>query len=187
MSTENLTTCPSANGQSDVTNPLQLTGFELRIAAIPEVSFFVKDVTLPSISLPQAQQDTPFVMIPRVGDRVEFSQLTARIMVDEQMKNYRALYDWITQIGFKDNWQQVQEWRKRRGDASGYTSDKDLLLTSDATLLIKGANLKTAGRIIIKDMWITDLGSITLTDESSETQYVYCDATFAVREFHFDD
>jgi hypothetical protein len=187
MSIENLATCPSANGQSDVTNPLQLSGFELRIAAIPEVSFFVKDVTLPSISLPQVQQDTPFVMIPRVGDRVEFSQLTARIMVDEEMKNYRALYDWITKVGFKGNWKEVNEWRTRRGDVRGITSDKDLLLTSDATLVIKGANMKTAARIIIKDMWLTDLGSITLTDESTETQYLYCDATFALREFHFDD
>lgn len=186
MSITSIESCPSANGQSTVTNPLQLTGFELRIARVPELSFFIKDVTLPSITLTETIQTTPFMDIPRVGDKLTFSTLSCRIMIDEELKNYKALYDWITGIGNPVSFNQIRNLRISRGDSiPPKTTDNDLLLVSDATLVIKGQNLKTAGCIKIKDMWISELGSLNLTDESQETQYLYCDCSFACRGFYF--
>lgn len=188
MSISSIESCPSANGQSSVTNPLQLTGFELRIARIPNLSFFIKDVTLPSISLGETTQATPFMDIPRVGEKLTFSQLTCRLMVDEKLNNYRALYDWITGIGNPVSFNQISKWRTSQGDTSPPKStDSDLLLVSDATLAIKGQNLETAALIKIKDMWISELGTLSLTDESQETQYLYCDCSFACRGFYFYD
>ena len=172
--------CPNPS----VINPLQVSGFEFKIAKLPELSFWVKETNLPSISLASVNQETPFKTIPHVGDKPEYSNLSIRFMVDEQMKNYSALYTWIMMTSFPRYYGQVDEWRKRWFGAFN-TQDTDTLLVSDATLMIKAMNSTNAGYFTFRDMWITDLGGITLSDEATETQYIYCDATFAYEDFTF--
>ena len=172
--------CPNPS----TVNPLQVSGFEFKIAKIPELSFWVKETTLPNISLPQASQETPFKTIPRIGDKPEFGALSLRFMVDSEMKNYAALYTWITLTSFPRYHGQVDEWRRRWFGAFN-DQDTDNLLVSDATLTVKSINSKTAGCFIFNNLWISDLGGMTLSDEATETQYIYCDATFAFENFTF--
>ena len=56
---------------------------------------------------------------------------------------------------------------------------------SDATLMVKAMNSTNAGYFTFRDLWIADLGGISLSDEATETQYVYCDATFTYEDFIF--
>ena len=51
--------------------------------------------------------------------------------------------------------------------------------------MVKAMNSTNAGYFTFRDLWITDLGGISLSDEATETQYVYCDATFTYEDFVF--
>lgn len=173
--------CPTPS----VINPIQVSGFDFKIAKIPDLSFWVKEATLPSISLSPANQETPFKTIPRVGDKPDFGNLSIRFMVDEKMLNYKALFEWITMTSFPRYHGQVDEWR-RKWDGAFNAQDTDTLLVSDATLTVKSMNSRNAGAYVFHSLWITDLGGITLSDEATETQYLYCDATFAFEDFVFE-
>lgn len=166
-------------------NPLQVTGFELRITKIPELSFWVKDANLPSISLSGAMQDSPFRTIPHVGDKPEYGTLNVRIMVDEYMRNYSALYTWITLTTFPEYYGQLDEWR-RRWFGQFNAKDTDTLLVSDATLIVKAENGRSAGAYTFRNLWIDSLGGLSLSDEATETQYLYADAEFVYEDFRFE-
>lgn len=184
MSVEQLNTCPSPS----VTNPLQVTGFEFKITSIPEMSFWIKNATIPNISLQETLQSTPFENIPHIGDKVEVGQLQITFTVDEKMNNYQALYDWIRLTGFAESYDDLRVWRSRQLDSSTLGVDSDYALTSDAHLSIKGVNQQTVRVITFKDLWITELGGLQLTDEASETTYVTCDATFRFKGmFHLSE
>ena len=73
--------CPNPS----VVNPLQSTGFILNIAKIPEISFWCKSVTIPSITLGEATHETPFTVLYQPGTRPEFTGLNVSILVDAEM------------------------------------------------------------------------------------------------------
>lgn len=171
---EVLSSCPTPS----VVNPLQVTGFELKITKLPELSFWIKNATLPSISLTETRQATPFEDIPHLGDKVEVGQFSITFTVDEKMNNYQALYDWIRLIGFAESYDDLAQWKNKWYDVGVSGKDSDYGLTSDASLSIKGVNGATVRVLTFKDLWVTELSGIQLTDESSETTYVTCDATF---------
>lgn len=166
-------------------NPLQVSGFEFRVTKIPELSFWVKDATLPSISLSMATQESPFKMIPHVGDKPDYGNLTIRFMVDEGMRNYNALYEWIVSISFPQNNGQLDAWRMR-WEGQPNAQDSDTLLVSDATLIVKGENSRSAGAYLFRNLWISNLGGLTLSDEATDTQYLYADAEFIYEDFKFE-
>ena len=44
---------------------------------------------------------TPLRNIQIGGDEVSFEELTIQFVVDENMKNWISIYDWIISIGFQ--------------------------------------------------------------------------------------
>lgn len=171
--------CPNPS----VINALEITGFELRIVKIPELSFWIKNANLPSISLNETSQATPFHNVAHVGDKAEMTDLSITFQVDELMNNYVALYDWIRLISFAHSYKDIPTWKSKWYDGNVSNKDDDYALVSDATLIVMGGNSKPIRTITFKDMWISSLGSINVVDDVSETTYVTCDATFKFKDF----
>lgn len=83
-------------------NPLSPNGFMFQIQKLPSLTYFCQRVNLPAISLPSAEQATPFVNIPHKGEILEYSDLTVEFLIDSRMENYKAINQWMTD-GFPDN------------------------------------------------------------------------------------
>lgn len=171
-------TCP----QPEVINPLQSTGFVFKIAKIPSISYWCKNVTIPNLSLAPAIQNTPFMDIKHPGTLVEQDQITITFTIDEKMNNYAALYEWITLIGFMEKSTDIAQWKQKFAQFNLPTEhDIDWPdLVSDAVLIIKGANGKDVRQIKFRDIWITNLEGFQLSEETSETTYITCNASFHV-------
>lgn len=174
------TTCPNTQ-----LNPLQMNGLSMSILAFPTLTYWVKDFTIPDISLPEAKITTPFIDYPIPGDKLEMGSLDVRIMADERLENYYSLYQWITLVGFPHDYTEVNKWRAKHDNNYAMWKDTDYNLMTDIRLEVKGANSETVRVIQFEDAIITNLGSITLTDEATDTQYVYFNASFRYRFFRF--
>lgn len=172
-------TCPDPNP----INSLSIYGFVLKIAKIPNITFWVKECNIPGISLESPEQSTPFVNTPLVGDKLQFENLDIRFLLDEYMNNYESLYEWITLCGFPNNYGEVNKFRSKWFDCGSLEKDSDNGLVSDATLTIKTRNNENVRTFHIKKMIITSLGSISLTDDAQDTQYLYGTATFKFEQF----
>lgn len=165
-------TCPNPS----TVNPLQLSGFTMRINKIPELSFWVQSVNLPSIDLTSTEQATPFTNVFQPGDKPIFGDLSISFLVDEYLENYTALYEWIYLVGFPENYKQVIKWKARWWDRDKF--DSNYGLASDGYLTIKTSNAKPIRTIFFKDLVITNLGELSLSSDQTETQYVTCTASF---------
>lgn len=62
---------------------------------IPNVEYFVTGVQLPEISVAPANLPTPQRNAKVPGDKAEYGLLTVEFLIDEDMKNWTELHDWM--------------------------------------------------------------------------------------------
>lgn len=166
--------CPDPS----VTNPLQSTGFNLTIVKFPELSFWCKSVTLPTITLGEAIQDTPFMAVYQPGTRPEFTTLNITFTVDAEMNNYTAINDWITLIGFAESTNDITEWKTKYPEVDIGPDPNSPRLTSDGTVIVYGAGQKPVRAITFRDLFPVSLDGFEINEENSETTYITATATF---------
>ena len=85
---------------------LSPTGFKFSIQKLPHVNYFCTSATIPDITLGQVDQENIFIKIPVPGDKLTFSALELRFAIDEDLKNFKEIYDWLEGLGYPDNFQQ---------------------------------------------------------------------------------
>ena len=81
----------------DYASPSQ---FRLKIDKIPTVEWFVTTCNVPGVSIGEALFPTPLIDIGLVGDKITYETLDVSFLVDEDLKNYQELHNWITDISF---------------------------------------------------------------------------------------
>jgi len=87
-------------GQPTNTSFLSPIGFKFQLNNFPEVNYFVQSASLPGISISAIDVPTPLKAISIAGDEVAFEELSIKFIIDENMKNWLAIYDWIIGLGF---------------------------------------------------------------------------------------
>lgn len=73
--------------------------FRLLIDRIPNVEYYVKSVNLPGVTFTEAIASTGIgvdAFFP--GDKVEFDKLDVTFLVDEDLENFKEIFDWMDSI-----------------------------------------------------------------------------------------
>ena len=83
--------------ESPITNRnfLSPVGFKFALKRSPAVAFFCNEANIPSMDLGVAEQPTYLKNIPTPGDKIQFGDLNLRFLVDEDLKNYMEIQNWI--------------------------------------------------------------------------------------------
>ena len=172
-----------ANWQSDQPtnlNYLSPVNFDLLIEKLPKTRYTCVGATLPGISFTEAIHTTPLAIQSYLpGDRIEFDPLVVRFIVDEDMKNYQEIFNWIMQLGpgydtddFKNL---VGSTISTTGfDARGGDFTK---MYSDTTLIINTSSNNPNMYFSFEDCFPTRLGSIEFATDASDVEYSVCDLT----------
>lgn len=159
-------------------NFLSPVGFNFEIKKTPEMNFFVQSVTLPGITLPFTEQPTPFKKIPVYGDHIDYSEFQVTFKVNEDMGNYLEIFNWITAIGFPDNYEQ----HAQIANADPLTGQG---IYSDASLFILSSASNPIIRIDIKDMFPTSLTDLVMDTKDTAIDYIEATATFKFSNYTF--
>ena len=134
-----------------------------------------------------AQQPTPFIDIPRIGDKVDLGAFTIRFIISEDMSNYRELYTWLFAIGFPKSYTQFSEYVKTKPSSFPFIRDKDnnveVLAYSDATLTILDSTNNPKVNIIFKDLFPISLESLDFDITTQEYNYFTAIASFKYKLF----
>ena len=77
------------------------TGTQWRLAfnRTPKTTWFCTAANIPGITLGEAQYPTPMTDMIVTGDKLTFETLNITFLVDEELQNYRELWDWIVGMG----------------------------------------------------------------------------------------
>ena len=86
--------------QPSVYDYSQLNQFKLYLPIFPLTEWFVTRCNIPGVSMGQGVQATSLIDIPLVGDKLTYDDFYATFIVDEQLKNYTEMHDWLMNMGF---------------------------------------------------------------------------------------
>ena len=159
-------------------NFLSPLGFKFSIQKTPNVNYFVQAINLPSVTLGETQLPTPFKRIPMPGDHLEYGDLSITFKVDEDMKNYIELLNWIKAIGFPDNFDQY-----KAVDPRFVMPNTGEGVVSDATLVILSSAMNPIHEVIFKDLFPVSLTDFNFDSRNTDVEYIETTATFKFRTF----
>lgn len=157
----------SFSNQIDNRNFLSPVGFRFTLSKYPKVSFFSNKANIPGIALGVAIQPTPFKEIPIPGDKLEYEDLRLEFLVDENMENYTAIYNWLLGLGYPENIDQLGNLV----NSQKYAGPEIVNLYSDATLEVLNSNYNPILKIKFKDLFPTSLN--TLDFDATQRDYTY--------------
>lgn len=165
--------------EPDNKNFLNPIAFQFAIQKLPHVNYFCTSATLPTISMGQIDTlDNPFIKLPMPGDKLIFDPLNLVFRVDEDMKNYREIYDWVISLGYPDNFGQHPEFQ--RTNAANRSNDTYF---SDASLIIMTNQYKPNIEVKFTDLYPISLSSVDFNIEQDDINYLNADVTFAYRKY----
>ena len=121
-------------------NYLSPTGFNFTLQRCPKVSFFSNSAQIPGMDLGVAVQPSYLKEIPRPGDQIEFDDFILRFLVDEDIKNYMQIQNWMRGMGFPqslaETYNEIGEGAEKYNGTSSIPQMGEELLYSDATLQV---------------------------------------------------
>jgi hypothetical protein len=145
-------------------NQLNVVSFETNFLRMPNVSYFCQRVSIPSITLSNTIQATPYSSIPIEGDVLEFEDLSLSFIVDEDMQNYLELYNWLQSLGFPDRYAQFD--------------NETLAIKSDMNIIIHTNKSNPNYSIGFKDVFPTSLGTIAFDTNATTLDPIVVDVIF---------
>lgn len=152
-------------------NFLSPLNFKFFIKKTPYINFFIQKINLPSIRLVQVDTSNPLVRTPYAGDHIDFGTLTMNFKVDEDLKNYLEIHNWIVGLGFPERYEQYRDLNNK----PIYTGDG---IVSDMTLTILASTKTPNYEITFVDAFPVSLSDLTFNTMDNTVNFLSADATF---------
>jgi len=175
------------NGSPAVYNYLRPNAFRFTIKDLPNVAYTCQSANLPSLQLGFAVQPTPFLDIPRIGDKNTFGEFTIRFLIAEDMSNYLELFEWLIALGFPNNYNQYKAFTGERLSRFPFyknsRGDTEALGYSDGTLTILDSNNVPKTNIMLRDLFPVSVEALDFEVTSSAVDYFVGIASFKYTSF----
>ena len=128
------------------------TQWRLTFNRIPKTTWFCTAANVPGITLGEASNPTPMKDIMITGDKLTFETLNITFLVDEELQNYRELWDWLVGIGSPKQHSQwstaltkgdgaVRTFGTPDTDSRTKTTYEESNLYSDSTLIVYNSKI----------------------------------------------
>ena len=149
-------------------NFLSPIGFRFSIAKMPGVDFFCQAANIPEISMQPVAIGSVVNKYFMPGDELTYSPLFIRFLIDENMKNWLSIYDWITALGFP-----TQELQKKR-----QLLKEKMELKTDAILTVLTSNMNAQMNFKFQECFPINLSAIQFDSSLTDVEYVTADVSF---------
>ena len=143
-------------------------GFRFTLANFPELNYFCQAANIPGVSLAGIDFPTPIKNIQFSGDEVSFEELAIRFVVDENLKNWLSIYDWIIGMGIPDK-KSAEKYKKLKSENK---------LVTDGTLAILTSNMNVQMEVRFQNMFPLSLSGISFDSSVADVDYVVADVSF---------
>lgn len=170
-----------------VYNYLRPNAFRFSIKDLPNVAYTCQSANLPGLDLGVAVQQTPFLDVPRIGDKLTYGDFTIRFLIAEDMSNYLELYEWLIALGFPNDYTQYSAFAGDRLNRFPFFKNRqgntDALSYSDGTLTILDSNNVPKTNIIMQHLFPVSVQALDFDVTSSAVEYFVGIASFRYTTF----
>ena len=175
------------------------TGTQWRLAfnRLPKTTWFCTAANVPGITLGEAQYPTPMSDMFVTGDKITFETLNITFLVDEELQNYRELWDWLVGMGSPvshSQWETtlakgdgaIRTFSTPDADPRTKSTYEESNLYSDATLIVYSSKNQPKVEVKFKNMFPTSLSSLEYSQEATDVEYFKASATFRYLYYEFE-
>lgn len=146
-------------------NFLTPTRGTLQIKGLEDAEFSVTKFNLPSLNLNFTEVPTPFWAGREANTSPVFGPLEIEFIVDEDMKNWLAVFNWMMDLSFRR---------------------KSPTRSSDGSIIIYSSNNNPIAKFHLSELIPIFLSKIPFDESVSETTPVIASAQFAMTYFETD-
>ncbi len=170
----------NAQSQPENKNFLSPLGFRFVMQRAPNVIYFSQACTLPSITFGQVDRETPLLRYPIPGDRLTYEPFILRFKVDEDMKNYLEILNWLEGLGHPEDLDQHRKLADRRSTSPAQT------VVSDGTLIILTSNMNANRQVFFEDMFPINCTPLEFDSTGMDVEHLEATVTFGYRSFKIE-
>lgn len=152
-------------------NFLSPLNFKFQIKRAPHINFFIQQVNIPGIAVPEVQTPNPMVQIPYPGEHLTYETLSITFAVDEDLKNYMEIHNWLVGLGKPKSFKQYAD----------LSSGNPLLgngVRSDISLVILNSLKNPNYEVIFRDAFPVSLSSLEFDTTETDVSYLKATAEF---------
>ena len=194
-------TATATSGQGDalsrqptVFDYSQQSQFKVFLPLFPTTEWFVVRANIPGVSLGQAVQTTPLLDMPIIGDKLTYDDFYVTFLVDEELKNYTEMHDWLVNCAAPQERSQFRGKERPAGIPKrpqteimdlilGNVKESDRDLYSNLDLFIMSSKNNPVVKIQMVEAFPISLTNIEYSHQESDVTYAECTATFAFSYF----
>lgn len=168
-------------------SPMTQLNFRMSFLKIPEVVYFLQNASLPGLGFPTTpDMATPFKDVPQSGDKLEYDDLVLKFLVDEDLKSWEVLHNWLVGLGFPESFDQYADMiRKDTVEGRAISPIQQLKKgisgvrpPSDATLFILNSDNAPMMEVTFQDVLPIRISGLSYETDANEQQYLTATATF---------
>ncbi len=158
-------------------NFLSPIGFLFSLQKAPKVAFLCQRAEIPSIRVGFVDVETPgLASIPLEGN-IEYGELNLEFIVDEDLRNYMEIHNWIRALGTPDNLEERGIWLDdfRPKQLPG---EEFKFIDSDATLRVLNNNNNANFEVVFKGLFPVSLSTLSFDVTGTDNEFFTATATF---------
>ncbi len=159
-------------------NFLSPTGFVLTLTRLPATVYMCNAVQLPSVLLQEIKVPNPMVTLNISTTNIQYGTFSASFMIDEDLQNYREIYQWILDLSVdRINSQYDNILVKKLRDPNAGPR-------SDATVSILSSSKHPNIQFNFIDVFPSTLTPLPFDTRNKDIEYLTCTIGFSFREFN---
>lgn len=158
-------------------NILSSISFQFFIRRAPHINFFIQTAKVPGIELGVAVEHTPFSNLNYPGEHMEWEDLSIQFLVDEDIKGYFEIFNWLTALGRPDDSRGFFQLTQQKPESS-------LGIYSDLSLLINDSKRNLNIQCDFEDGFPTALSSMNFDVTQTDLNFMPIEARFTYRRFN---
>lgn len=170
-------TCPTPENIS----PLRPGAYQFSIFKLPNISYFVTSTQVPAITLGVATQPTSVHDIKIPGEQMDYQELTVQFQVDEQLKNWNAIYFWMFGLGYPEGHEIYKQYLN--ADINDFSTTELSKGYSDGQLIILNSANNPIQQFQFVDMFPISLQGLDFDSADTNHGAVTATVTFAYSYF----
>ena len=168
-------------------NFLSPTGFKFSIVKSPKVAFFCNQANIPDLTLGVAVQPSYFKDIDQPGDKVTFGDLNLQFLVDEDLKNYMEIQNWIRGMGFPEDATEAHNIQLTGNPGMDLKSRRWQNMFSDGTLQILSSSMVAKFQVVFRQMFPYSLTTLDFDATATDIDYFTANVSFKYLIYEITD
>ena len=154
-------------------NFLNPIGFILKLEKFEGVDFFCQAANVPDVNMPVTEVASPFRGLPVYpGGGVTFGDFSVRFIVDEDLKNYYSIHNWMRDVGNADQMQRT-------------TAEDDIYTLGQLHIVTSAYN--PAFIVSFENLFPVSLTNLQFDATISDVEYITAEVTFKFQQFFIRD